>query len=150
MLAAGATYTGNFTLATRRCGGGWITLRSDVPDDSLPQDGERITPAFSGRLARIVTPNAQPALRTANPTCRWRLFALEITGTAPIATIQYGLVQLGDGGDRSSGDTQTSAERVPSDLVLDRVYIHGTQTLNTFRCLAHQLGAVGGGEFLAE
>jgi hypothetical protein len=136
LLAPGAVYQGNYTLPTRRCGGGWITVRTDTPDDSLPAEGERITPLFSGRLAKIVTPNTQPAIKTANPTCQWRLFALEITGTLPIATIQYGLVVLGDGGDRSSGETQTSVDRVPIDLVVDRVYIHGSPTLNSFRCLA--------------
>jgi hypothetical protein len=136
LLTAGATYEGNFTLPTRRCGGGWITVRTDTPDDSLPAEGERITPAFSGRLAKIVTPNTQPALKAANPTCQWRLFALEISGTLPITKIQYGLVLLGDGGDRSSGETQTSLDRVPADLVIDRVYIHGSPTLNSFRCLA--------------
>jgi hypothetical protein len=136
LLAPGATYQGNFTLPTRRCGGGWITVRTDTPDDSLPAEGERITPVFSPRLAKIVTPNTQPALKTANPTCQWRLFALEITGTLPVSTVQYGLVVLGDGGDRSSGETQTSIDRVPIDLVVDRVYIHGSPTLNSFRCLA--------------
>lgn len=136
LLTAGATYEGNFTLPTRRCGAGWITVRSDTPDDSLPAEGERITPMFSSRLARIVSPNTQPALATTNPTCQWRLFALEITGTLPVTSIQFGLVVLGDGGDRSSGGTQTSADRVPADLVVDRVYIHGSPTLNSFRCLA--------------
>ena len=136
LLAAGATYQGNFTLPTRRCGGGWITVRTDTPDDSLPAEGERITPAFSSRLAKIVTPNTQPALKTANPTCQWRLFALEITGTLPITTVQYGLVLLGDGGDKSSGETQTSVDHIPMDVIVDRVYIHGSPTLNSFRCLA--------------
>ncbi len=136
LLAPGATYRGNFTLPTRRCGGGWITVRTDTPDDSLPGEGERITPAFSNRLAKVVTPNAQPAVKTANPTCQWRLFALEITGTLPVTTVQYGLVVLGDGGDRAGGDTQTSVGRIPMDLVVDRVYIHGSPTLNSFRCLA--------------
>jgi hypothetical protein len=96
LLAPGATYEGNFTLPTRRCAAdAWITVRTDTPDDSLPAEGERITPAFSSRLAKISTPNAQPALKTANPTCQWRLFALEITGTLPKSTIQYGLVLMG-------------------------------------------------------
>jgi len=136
LLQAGATYEGNFTLPARRCGGGWITVRTDVPDDSLPAEGERITPLFSGRLAKIITPNDRPALKTANPTCEWRLFALEISGVLPATSIQYGLVSIGDGGDRGSGETQTSIDRVPADVIIDRVYIHGTPTLNTFRCLA--------------
>jgi len=136
LLAPGATYVGNFVLPTRRCGTGWITVRSDSPDDALPADGERITPAFSSRLAKIVSPNTQAALKTANPTCQWRLFALEISGTLPVTSIQYGLVSLGDGGYRGGGENQTSVERIPADIIVDRVYIHGTPTLNTYRCLA--------------
>jgi len=136
LLAPGATYRGNFTLPTRRCGQGWTTVRTDLPDDALPGPDVRMTPATAGRLAKLVTPNDQPALRTANPTCQWRLFALEITGTLRESSIQYGLLWLGDGGSASDGETQTSLDRVPTDLVLDRVYVHGTPTLNSFRCLA--------------
>jgi len=95
-----------------------------------------MTPTGAGRLAKLVTPNAQPALKTANPTCQWRLFALEVTGTLRETSIQYGLLWLGDGGSAGDGETQTSPDRVPADIVLDRVYVHGTPTLNSFRCLA--------------
>ena len=136
LLAPGATYRGNFVLPSRRCGQGWTTVRTDLPDDSLPGPDVRITPTTAARLAKLVTPNGQPALKTANPTCQWRIVAVEVTGTLRESSLQYGLVWLGDGGSASDGETQTSLARVPTDLVLDRVYVHGTPTLNSFRCLA--------------
>lgn len=114
-------------------------MRTETSQDSLPAEGERITPAFSSRLAKIFLGNTQPALKTANPTCQWRLLALEITGTLPITTIQYGLVALGDGGYKEGGENQTSVDWIPADLIVDRVYIHGSPTLNTYRCLSLNL-----------
>jgi uncharacterized protein YjdB len=138
-LAPGATFVGGFVLPGKACTG-WITLRTDVPDANLPASGQRITPSYAGQLAKLVTPDNQPALRTAIPTCQWRVFGIEITGTLPVTSVQYGLVGLGDGGWVGGGDKQTSLSVVPNDLVLDRVYIHGTPTLNTVRCLALNSG----------
>jgi hypothetical protein len=138
-LAPGATFTGGFKLPNKACTG-WITLRTDVPDANLPAAGQRITPAYASQLAKIVTPDNQPALRTAVPTCQWRVFGVEITGTLPVTSVQYGLVTLGDGGWLGGGEIQTSLAVVPNDIVLDRVYIHGTPTLNTVRCLALNSG----------
>jgi uncharacterized protein YjdB len=134
-LAPGATFVGQFTLPNKACTG-WITLRTDTPDANLPAAGQRITPSYATQLAKLVSPDNQPALRTAIPTCQWRVFAVEITGTLPISSLQYGLVALGDGGWVGGGESQTSLDRVPTDLVLDRVYIHGTATLNSQRCIA--------------
>ena len=138
-LAPGATFVGGFVLPAKACTG-WITLRTDVPDGNLPATGQRITPSYAGQLAKLVTPDNQPALRTAIPTCQWRVFGIEITGTLPITSVQYGLVTLGDGGWVGGGEKQTSLSVVPNDIVLDRVYIHGTPTLNTVRCLALNSG----------
>jgi hypothetical protein len=140
LLAPGATYRGNFILPARRCGQGWTTVRTDLPDESLPGPGVRMTPAAAVPLAKLVTPNGQPALKTVNPTCQWRLFAVEITGTLRESSIQYGLLWLGDGGWADGGETQKSLDRVPMDFVVDRVYLHGTPTLNSFRCLALNSG----------
>ncbi len=45
--------------------------------------------------------------------------------------MQYGIVTLGE-----AGAPQTTLASVPSDLVLDRLYIHGQTTTNTSRCVA--------------
>ena len=137
-LASGATYTGNFTLPTKPCGSAPIVVRTDVADSDLPAEGERITPAAAPRLAKIVTRNSDPAIRTMNPTCGWRLFGLEVTVMSELApgAIHYVLMALGDGGSVSSGGTQRSAASVPSRIILDRVYVHGQEATNLVRCIA--------------
>ena len=137
-LASGATYAGNFTLPTKACGPAPIVIRTDVPDSDLPGEDERITPAAAPRLAKIATRNDKPALRTTNPTCGWRLVGLEVTVTSDLApgAIHYALIALGDGGWVKGGDTQTSPARVPSRIILDRVYVHGQEATNLVRCIA--------------
>src|SRR5688500_2499856 len=62
-LAAGATFTGNFTLPAK-AGTGWITIRTGT---TLPPEGTRVTPAIAtnARFAKLRTPNSMPALQTA-------------------------------------------------------------------------------------
>jgi hypothetical protein len=137
-LASGATYVGNFTLPSKPCGAAPIVVRSDVADSLLPPEGQRLTPALAPRLAKIATRNERPAIRTTNPTCGWRLLGLEVTATPELAptTVNYGLIALGDGGWAKGGDTQTTAARVPSRIILDRVYVHGLPSTNLVRCVA--------------
>ena len=137
LIASGATFTGPITLPAKRCGTAWITVRSDVPDSLLPPEGQRITPAYAPKLAKIETRDGTAALRTANPTCGWRIMGLEITASPKLTVdINYALLSLGDGGWKAGGDTQTSLSRVPSRLILDRVFLHGQAGTNTVRCLA--------------
>ncbi|HEY8132673.1 MAG TPA: hypothetical protein VII12_12365, partial [Thermoanaerobaculia bacterium] len=63
-LAAGSTYSGNFTLPAKN-GSGWIIIRTSAPDSSLPAQGHRMTPSYSSSLPKIVTTNGNPALKTA-------------------------------------------------------------------------------------
>jgi len=137
-LASGATFVGNFVLPTKACGEAPITLRTDVADSLLPPAGQRITSAHAPRLATIATRNTLPALRTENPTCGWWIMALEITASPDLkaSTLNYGLMLLGDGGWKAGGDTQTRLARVPSRIILDRVFLHGQPGTNTQRCLA--------------
>lgn len=137
-LASGATYVGTFTLPAKRCGNGWITVRTDVDDSLLPPAGQRITPAYAPRLAKILTRKSTAALRTANPTCGWRIFGLEITASPELerGTVNYGLMLLGDGGWRGGGEVQNTLARVPSRIIVDRVYLHGLPETNSTRCLA--------------
>src|SRR5688572_15324787 len=139
VLASGASYIGNFKLPTRKCADGWVTVRTDLADSLLPAAGTRITPAYAPRLARLATPNHDPVIRTENPTCRWRFLGVEMTVDyigRKQPDLTYVLVALGDGGWKGGGDTQTSMDRVPSEIILDRVYVHGTPTTNLMRCVA--------------
>ncbi|HMF59422.1 MAG TPA: hypothetical protein VK595_03580, partial [Vicinamibacterales bacterium] len=75
-LAAGATFTGNFTLPVKS-GMGVITVRSSAPDSALPGPGVRMTPAYAALLPKIVSINSLAALRTLPGAHHWRLQFLE-------------------------------------------------------------------------
>ena len=137
-LASGATYVGNFVLPKKPCGATPTVVRSDVADSLLPPEGTRITPTFAPRLATIATRNSRPALHATSPTCGWRLLGLEVTATPELTkqVVNYGLLTLGDGGSVSNDEAQTSLERVPIRIVLDRMYVHGLPTTNSVRCIA--------------
>lgn len=127
VLDAGATYVGTLTLRAR-ADSGWVVIRTA---GQIPPEGTRITPAAGPQLARLVATRAtDPVIRTAAGARGWRLVGLEVTAQ-PGATQAYTLVSLGDG----TRTQDTDAEQ-PRDLVLDRVYVHGTPTLNFQRCVA--------------
>ncbi|MGH9903007.1 MAG: hypothetical protein ACRD68_14470, partial [Pyrinomonadaceae bacterium] len=67
LLEAGATFVGPFTLPYKPgTGTDWITIRSSAPDADLPAPGERVTPAHSPRLPKLVIPShSGPAVRAA-------------------------------------------------------------------------------------
>lgn len=122
-LQAGATFTGNFTLP-EKTGSNWITIRTSAPDSRLPPPGTRITPAYADVLARIVTPNAGPALEALSRAHHYRLIGIEFTA-ANTAPLTFSLINLGTG--------ETSLSNLPHDLILDRLYIHGSPTFTLRR-----------------
>jgi hypothetical protein len=130
VLEAGATFTGSFVLPAKpgTSAEGWIIVRSDRLEQ-LPPVGTRVTPEHAALMPRIVTPNARPAILTRAEARGWRLVGLEVTVDDAWSEIQYGIVTLGD------ANRQTSLEQVPSDIVLDRMYIHGQTTTKTTRCV---------------
>ena len=127
VLAPGSTFVGNFVLRPRSAAGGWVVVRSG---GVLPPAGTRVGPSDAPQLARIVSPNANAAISTDAGASGWRLIGLEVTTGASVAN-SNGLVMLGDG----SG-AQNSLAQVPSRLVLDRMYVHGTPTLEERRCIS--------------
>ena len=126
-LAAGAVFTGTFTLPAKS-GSCWITIRSSAPDASLPAEGVRMKPSFANLLPKIVTSTSQPAVQTALGAHHYRIMDVEITAAASV-TVNYGLVTLGRG-------TETALSQLPTDIILDRVYVHGTATVELSRCVA--------------
>jgi hypothetical protein len=129
VLAAGATFVGNFVLPAKS-GSGWVTVRTGAPDANLPPAGTRLTPRYAPQLPKLLTHNAAPALATAPGARRWRLLGLEI-GATPANTMTFAIVALGEGATL----LQTSAAQLPSELVLERVYIHGHPRLSVRRCV---------------
>jgi hypothetical protein len=132
VLAAGATFTGNFVL--RNKGGsvadGWIILRSEG-STRLPAQGTRVSPGNSLLMSTIMTPNVNAAISTEAGASGWWLSGLEITVSPALNTLAYGLVSLGE-----VGRKQSTIESVPTDIVLDRLYIHAQTTTNILRCVA--------------
>ncbi len=130
-LAAGATYTGNFSLRNKNTTStNWITIR---PSNwaSLPAAGVRMTPSRAAALAlpKIVTPNTNNAILTELGAHHYRLMGLDVSVTAS-NTYAYAAIAL-DG-----GYYQTTVASAPHNFVLDRMYIHGTATGTLRRCVA--------------
>ena len=113
VLAAGATYAGNFTLPNKS-GTGWIYIQSSALS-SLPAPGTRVTPAQAALMPRILDTSGNPTIRMASGAHNYRLVGLEVTTTW--ATTSGTNVTL------LSADGSTN-------LVIDRCYIHGTPTGN--------------------
>ena len=124
LLRAGETFAGNVVLRAKASTGQWITIRSDASDASLPAAGVRLVPegkpgANTSRslLPRLVglggTLKTTPVVRTAPGASHYRLQFLEIDGTANIG--YETLVAIGE---HTTAPTAT-------DIVLDRVYLHG-------------------------
>jgi hypothetical protein len=117
-LEAGATFKGNF-VPPKKTGVGWITVRTSTPDAKLPPPGRRMTAAWSKSLARLMTPNEMPVLVTVPGAHHFRLLGLEIT-CDPAVQLCWSLLWLGDG-----SNAQNSLDQVPTDITVDRCYIHG-------------------------
>jgi hypothetical protein len=137
LLPPGATYVGNFALRNKAQApsnapaGGWIVVRTDVPDAALGAAGTRMTPsrAASLRLARILSPNNEPAIGTDAAAHHWRLTGIELGATAAAKDMNT-LVRFG-----KAADEQRTLASVPHHLVVDRSYLHGSPTLDMKRCL---------------
>jgi len=121
-IDSGATFTGPLMLPVKS-GSGWIVVRS--ADPRIPPAGNRAAPADAAHMPKILAPNAQSAIVAAPGAHHFRLVGLEISPTDANALI-YVLVSLGDG-------SMTQLSQVPHDIVLDRMYIHGTPTGYTKR-----------------
>ena len=115
VLAPGATYVGNFVLPDKP-GRQFITIRT-APHEKQPRPQQRVTPAHASVLAKLKSPDNQPALRTAPGAHHWRLQLLEFLGNRDGAG---DILALGDG-----SSAQRTKPLVPFELIVDRCFIHG-------------------------
>jgi hypothetical protein len=126
VLAAGVTYTGSFVLKAKT-GSGWITIRGS---GSTVGPNVRVTPSSAAGFPRLVGAYSfEPALATAPGARNYRIVGVEVTAASAWSTAGA-LVSLG----APSGSQANPAVQV-SNIVLDRVYIHGTPTLDFRRCI---------------
>jgi hypothetical protein len=114
VLEPGAVYVGNFVLPVHE-GSEFVTVTTDDATPGLPTAGRRITPDVGTRLAKVQSPNSAPALRTAPRAHHWRIQLIDFPGGRA-----SDVILLGDG-----DESQRTLADVPSDLVIDRCYIHG-------------------------
>lgn len=112
LLPPGVRFEGNFVLPDTPSDR-FITIRTD--SERLPGPGVRTGPKWSGTLARLVSGNSDPVVRTAPGAHHWRIENLEI---GPTGTAAGTIVELGS-------STEPSVGGLAHAIVLDRVYIHG-------------------------
>lgn len=115
-LQPGATYTGNFILRPRQGNNTRPTTIRTAGPDPVPA-GERMSPDRAATLAKLRSPNNLPALATAPLARGWRVELVEFLANREGAG---DIITLGDG-----SSAQNRVATIPSDLALDRVYIHG-------------------------
>ncbi|MBC7929905.1 MAG: DUF4214 domain-containing protein [Rubrivivax sp.] len=118
VLAAGASFTGPFTLPNKGASTEWITIRTSTPDSALAPATGRISPADSALLPKLLSAGSgAAALQTAPGAHHYRLIGIEIRPSSPTALI-YDLIKLGDG-----ASAQNTLDKVPHHLTLDRCLI---------------------------
>jgi hypothetical protein len=120
ILAAGATFTGNFTLPVKTGSTSYITIQSSNLS-LLPPDGQRVSPSDNLNMAKIVTPNVQPAL-TASPGSKYyKIIGIEFGPQSPSVNVsEVAIVSIG-----LNTSAQTSLALAPDHITLDRCYVHG-------------------------
>ncbi len=135
VLTAGATYTGVFVLPKKN-GASWVTITT--AGFAVPE-GRRVGPADAPSMAKIASPTVEGAVSTATGAHHYRFIGVEFKiadnnqnvgdANGSTANTHYGLVRLGDANETVLGNQA-------SNIILDRVYIHGHSTRNLRRCVA--------------
>ena len=131
LLPAGAKFSGNFSISRECSAASWITVMTDGCP-SLPAEGTRTSPAAAACYAKLVSKSVNPALSTKPSAKFWRVIGVELTNE-PNLSVVYSTVLLGD-----ASDQQNSLAKVPSDLILDRVYVHAPDATDDRRCISLQ------------
>lgn len=139
ILQAGSTYSGNFVLPSKT-GAGWITIRTSDLDGIPPQQNRVIPDKHAASMAKILTPNTQPAFVTQYGAHNYRLIGLDIgvapgvaSTTLPGHTVVTNLVLMGD-------FSETSVDQFAHDLIIDRCWLHGNKNTNMRRAVLLSAG----------
>jgi hypothetical protein len=142
-LQAGATFQGRFRLPAKPCDDAhWIVIRTSAMDDSLPPEGTRINPCYSGVAALPGRPdfrcstlkpatakiefngkNGSGPLMFQAGANHYRLLGLEITRSEGTGTPVGALVSV----------QEARAEDTANHIVIDRVWLHGNAQDETGR-----------------
>lgn len=117
-LNQGTVYSGN--LVWSRCVAVSLTTNAAVAPE-----GVRVDSTVARPFARLVSPNISPALLAKAGSCGLTVSRVQISATPQSATVNYNyaLVRIGEG--------ESVVELQPADIVLDRVYVHGSDSTYT-------------------
>ena len=148
-LQAGATFSGIFTFPAKSCDAThWIIVRTNADDSLLPAEGTRVTPCYAGVaslpgrpafscsstqnvLAKLVmTKVGSGPVVFASGANHYRLLGLELTRLAGTGLVTA-LSSITSGG-------------TANNLLLDRVWLHGTAKDETTRGVQ-----LGGGTYVS-
>jgi uncharacterized protein YjdB len=127
-LANGASFTGNFTLPNKNTTSSqWITIRP-ASMVGVPAEGSRMTAsvAAAANLPKLISNTNQGAIATDFGSHHYRFVAIEVT--VPASIQNTGLIRLGT-------SYETTLAQMPHDIILDRMYIHGTPLGINRRCV---------------
>jgi hypothetical protein len=121
IVQAGTTMPGTLHLR-KKTGNGWITIQSSALA-SLPPAGSRVSPAYAQYMPKIVATMGNTALLAEPGSHNYQVIGLEFASAAN--TYTYSIVSL--------GNTETSLDQLPYNLVFDRVYVHGDPAVGSKR-----------------
>jgi len=141
-LQAGAVFQGLFRLPDKSCDDShWIILRTDAPDESLPPEGNRLTPCYAG----VASLPARPDFPCSNPkNVMAKIEFAGKSGNGPIVFLSganhYRFVGLEiTRADSPASITALAAvdeSGAANHLIFDRVWVHGTAHSETRRGVA--------------
>ncbi len=130
-LAAGATFSGVFTLPAKSCDDlHWIIVRTSAPDSSLPAEGSRMTPCYSG----VTSLPGRPSFNCSSPTnALAKVIYAQIAGAGPFklsaGANHYRLLGLEIArapGTGFIGPLIAVTSGTADHIVVDRVWLHGS------------------------
>lgn len=129
ILNAGTTYTGNFKLPIK-AGSAWLYIISSNLS-LLPAEGYRVSPTDVANMPTIQTTTTlnRPVMSTFKSAHNYRFVGIEFLGNSTLSL--FNLIQTGYGSASysdpvSSWTAVTSSADLPTNIVLDRCYIHST------------------------
>ena len=122
-LEAGAVYRGNFILR-KNSRPAWIVIQSSTTAPVLPLSDVRALSMSASGMPKLITPNDAPVVQTAPGARGYRFSGIEFTIADNVRTTRQII---------AFGGTQTSLSETPSDLILDRCYVHGHALADVFR-----------------
>jgi hypothetical protein len=135
VLQAGGVFTGNYVLPPKT-GDGWIYIESTAADH-LSRPGQRTSPSEASSMPKIQTSNALPAITVLPNASNYRLVGLEITPAEGSPRV-YQLVSIDYVTSQVGAQLRDFAQKVapglvqrdpfPKNIVIDRCYIHGSDT----------------------